>query len=49
MNIRLFNKGEMKIMEALWDSGEDMTSNDMTENLKNEHFGKVAVYKAVPD
>ena len=37
MNIRLFNKGEMKIMEALWDSGEDMTSNDMTENLKNEH------------
>ncbi|MCR4695604.1 MAG: BlaI/MecI/CopY family transcriptional regulator [Pseudobutyrivibrio sp.] len=45
--MRKLTKGEYKVMECLWNSEEEMNSNEIAEALLNDKFSKPSVYKAI--
>ena len=45
--MKILTKGEHKVMDCLWKSDISLTSNEIADHLKNEHFGKPAVFKAI--
>ena len=45
--MRLLNKGEKKVMDCMWNTDHEMSSNDLTVALKDTKFSKPSVFKAV--